>query len=257
MQAAIISPIALLNEYSGLSTFQMALAHLVLQDSCYREFFARRSREGDFVLMDNGVVETGVALQPEQLVRAASSIEASEIVLPDCINNAPGTYARTVKALRWIRKAGLLGSYRLLAVPQGSTALEWLRMVELFSSMPEVDTIGVTKFAAPLVDGGRERLLEAMESLGLVHRHKEYHLLGIWRDPLEVLRVRNAFPWVRSVDSSLPVLSGMCGVEFPNPMRDCRFTRPEGDLNFWAAEDPCPEITVKNLGRYLHWAGAV
>lgn len=255
MKAAIISPIAMLSNYSALSHFHLALAHLVLDDPVYRRFYEEMSARSDYIIVDNSVTELGEARNIALVVEAARLVGAHELVLPDVFGDATATVFSTLRALQHLDRKYPHHGWKLCAVPHGKTPEEWIQCYTTLCKLDDVVVIGIPKVVETYgMEGGREAMLAAMQTLGLVRKNKEYHLLGVWSDPLEVLRIAQRFPWVRSVDSCIPVLAGLHGVPFPDPLLNTQFERPAEKLDFNAIEDPHPEITRFNCKQFLYWA---
>jgi len=261
MKAAVIAPIPLLEKYATQSDFHMVLAHLVLESKEYAAFYRSRGELGDYLLLDNGVAEKGVPLPMEDIAAAANRVGANEIVLPDTLYDADRTLLGAAEALLWLKEEGLLGKYKLMAVPQGRTPPEWFRCFGAFAAQPAVSTLGISKFTNSLVPprngrlGGREAIVDALDLLGLIVRGKSYHLLGVHSDPLEILRCSQRYPWIRSVDSCIALLSGQHGVRFPDPLRGAEpYARPTEEFDFYSDSDPYPEIVAENVRLYLDWA---
>lgn len=260
MRAAIITPIPLLEKYAVRSNFHLVLAHLVLSSREYTEFYRWRSREGDYLLLDNGVAETGVPRPIEEIVHAAKLVEADEIILPDALFDMDRTLLNAGEAVMWLDCRGIT-AYRVMAVPQGRTLPDWLRCYQELLSLGSVESIGVSKFVADIVParegrpGGREAVVDVLDLLGLVDPNREYHLLGVRSDPLEVLRCSQRYRWLRSVDSCIAVMSGQQGLRFPDPLRGAEpYKRPESEFDFHSDSDPYPDITDENVRLYLGWA---
>ena len=98
----------------------------------------------------------------------------------------------------------------MMAVPQGNTMEEWLQCAcEIIGNFRDIKVIGIPKV---LVDiAGRDGRLYAIKELSArspMLKHKEIHLLGCWKTPLEVLMIDKAsragqIPMVRGVDSAI------------------------------------------------------
>lgn len=261
MKAAVIAPVPLLEKYATQSTFHMVLAHLVLECPEYRAFYSERGSQGEYLLLDNGIVEKGEPLPMRDIVAAADMVGADEIILPDALFNADRTLLGAAEAMLWLEEQGLLGKYKLMAAPHGHTPSDWLRCFGALAAQPVISVIGISKFTESLVPAregrlsGREAIVDALDLLGLRCNGKEYHLLGIHGDPLEVLRCAQRYPWIRSIDSCIAVLSGQHGVRFPDPLRGAApYARPKEDFDFYSGSDPYPDITEENIRLYLAWA---
>ena len=253
MKAGIIAPIAMLEKYATQSDYHLVLAHLVHESVEYREFYKARSDAGDFITLDNSLIELGHPMPLPALLEAAELVGASEIILPDRFADLSGTLAVTFASYHTLVNMGMLGRYKLMVVPQGNDALSWLYCYWLFSNTPHFDTIGIAKHTETFCKGGRPALLHALIRLE-ARSPKEHHLLGVWSSPLEVFECSRSFGWLRSVDTSLPVLAGLHGIQFPDPLRGITFERPAKPLDFKATEDPHHKITERNVRLYLRWA---
>lgn len=205
----------------------MALAHLVQEDDAYASFFRARADEGAFVLMDNGVVE-GDQQTLETLVWCAERINATEIILPDAINNPRKTLEMSSQALKWLRVEGF--ERRLMAVPQGGTVRQWLDCLRDMRDWP-VNAIGISRF----VPGPRQAALLAAHNKDLLPAWHDYHLLGCLGDPKEVADITAAFPDLnlRGVDSAYPLYYALEGLalpsEHPVPRKEVDFVHAGAD----------------------------
>ena len=178
MQVASIVPNGNLDLIED-DSYHMALAHLVSDDAVYREFYFEQSKRGSFVMMDNGVVETGVPMDMSDLIRLGRLIGASEVILPDAIRNS----AKTLELGRHALDAAIASGrgVGLLAVPHGRTAEEWSGCAKVMSAWP-VDAIGISRFA-PAPRGrlglrGRWGLLTIEGGRWIRGSGKAIHLLG-------------------------------------------------------------------------------
>ena len=69
------------------TAYHLALTHLVLKYSEYAEFYKKKREQGDFVILDNSLIELGKAASLHKVLEAAKIINPSEIVLPDVFND--------------------------------------------------------------------------------------------------------------------------------------------------------------------------
>ena len=88
----MIAPAAYLREFAGQypATMHHVAAQRVLRDRV-PEFFLEEQRLGAMIVVDNGVFDLGAALSPADLVRAARTVHAAEIILPDVMHDGPAT----------------------------------------------------------------------------------------------------------------------------------------------------------------------
>lgn len=81
-------PTAHLDEVSALTDIDFALAHLVLENEQYAEFYRKQSDAGRIVILDNSFHELGAPLSSPELLAAARRIQPSVIVAPDKLGQA-------------------------------------------------------------------------------------------------------------------------------------------------------------------------
>lgn len=201
MQVATIVPTACLDLIKD-DTYHMVLAHLLYSD-IYREFYKNQSKQGRFLIMDNGVVETGEPMDMPELMYLAGHIGISEIILPDRIHSKLATLRLGDSAIS--RHSDLKSVVRIMAVPQGRTSKEWGECLAEMLTWP-VGAIGISKFVFDFLEPGQDRLdLLKNEGYPLIESWKEIHLLGCPGDPREMRLIDKAFPnRIRGVDSGVP-----------------------------------------------------
>lgn len=228
-RVAHIVPVSHLKDTEGLQ-YHMCLAHLVGNEA-YRKYFANMAKLGRFVLMDNGAAE-GAQLQPEKLIEAYAEIHPSEIVLPDTLYESGSTIQKTRNFINKLDNRNLLGEFRLMAVPQGSTFDEWLACARIFVKDTRINTIGISKFLNICTKNRYIRYEACMELAKLIVEYKradlEVHLLGCDEGPCVVKMIKNRFGFVRGCDSAFAYLQAQSGKMLT--IEDD--SRPEGTINF-------------------------
>jgi|SaaInlV_200m_DNA_2_1039689.scaffolds.fasta_scaffold32124_2 hypothetical protein len=213
MQIATILPIPYLDLVGGDDTYHMCLAHL-LDNKEYLEYFRGKSRRGDSVIMDNGVVETGLPMEMSILLELADKVEATELILPDRLNDAAGTLILGADAIgQWYGETGLI------AVPQGNTFEEWHACMKEMLFWP-VSTIGISKFTAKFSSSRLEILKKSPE---LIESIKGIHLLGCVAINDEISSIGDAFPGrIKGTDSGIAAIATQAGVEISKVKRGDR-----------------------------------
>src|SRR6266545_1101980 len=134
INVSVIAPAAYLREFVAQdpATVHHVAAQRILQDPTYRAFFLEEAELGATIILDNGVFDLGEALGPEDLVRAARSVRAAEIILPDVMHDGPATMRASDTAATQI--LDLSDEFRLCAVIHAADAEEWLRVYDHFVS---------------------------------------------------------------------------------------------------------------------------
>lgn len=213
MHFAFLTPAPLLEMYATASCYHLVLEHLVAENRQYANFYAERKQRGDFVILDNSIIEKGAASSLIAIDRAAQLIQPDEIVLGERWHDAKGTLTEIENGIRFAEAHGWQCS--LLAVPQGETLDEWLWCFERILQIDRVETIGVPRLLENFHPQGRYGVLRVLEE-----RYKDklngkaLHLLGLGGNPLEVAYAAHLQLPIRGVDSSVPVWFGLLGIPF-------------------------------------------
>lgn len=222
MKLAFIAPTSLLRQHQSIaaSRFQMVIASQMLVEATrehtpYIDFYKERAQNGDFIILDNGVWETGKSVTDNDLLSAADHLGASEVVIPDVMRDAESTLTLASGFINTYRRRYHSLSHegrrpRLMFVPQGANFHEWLdcyyRGINKFGQY--IDTIGIPKWLGCMTPDnyqGRGLLLSA-PAMQFFARF-DYHLLGVnTLSELEYLRLydQRLLAHIRSADTSLP-----------------------------------------------------
>jgi len=262
MYVALIPPIPLLERYGKLTAYHLCLAHL-MHNLEYADFYRARANAGDFIIMDNSVIELGKPVALEQLVAAATSIGAKEIVLPDQLQDIAGTLKIVNDALQhwklkeWQQNTG--GS--IMVVPQGRSLYEFQSCFAQFVEMPNWTTLGVPRSLNQMKDDHKHNRISFLNWLqGQFTPEKPWfavHLLGLSDNVTELLSCRE-FPWIRGVDTKLPIRAGIHYVGFDKDkgLLISKNSLPKLDL-LQASYDPQPAITLHNIRVTFDMAQAI
>ena len=257
MLAGIAAPISLLDQAATQGHYHLALTHLIESNERYCEFYKCMTARGDKVEVDNSVVEAGESLSIEHILQAAQRIGATGLVLPDRIGDGYGTVALVQEALDWLEMYSPYSIERLelMAVPHGQTPYEWFESYFQLAAMPQVNTIGISMFDSDLFPGGRANLCALLHDMGLINGKCQYHMLGCWRDMREVYEF-SRFPWVRSMDTGIPVRLGLQGYKHP---RLHQLVDPSAELFRHRHADFTTSVDMNlaiqyNIDLYLCWA---
>ena len=237
--------------------YHMALAHLVGKDQEYTEFYRQQAEKGNYVILDNGVIETGKPMNIMQLVTCAKKIAADEIILPDVFQDDEATLNNACEAIPIARHE--LPGVKLMAVPQGKTLEEWVDCARMLLEM-DIDVLGIPKVLTKMA--GRDGRLMALLELGNLLRGIEVHLLGCWENPIECTVIEKASQAgrirpVRGVDSGIAYVyarEGMLITDGPRPSGDIHFDAKDADreklirnIEIWEAACELDESKIKRL----------
>jgi len=191
----------------------LVLVHLL--EGKYLDFYRKQREKGAYIILDNGVVETGTPQVDEKKIEL---LRPQEVVAPDYLFDAKRTYVESREFALWVKKR--FPDIKVMCVPQGETPREYIECLDRFIQAPWCDVIGLGKAASLaltpreirprypsefFVLAGRHRALtyimeEAKVPMTKVGVSIPVHILGLCH-PRE-LPVYNCFPQVRTVDTS-------------------------------------------------------
>lgn len=238
-------------ELTEYSPGYFALAQFVLKYPHYADFYKQKSREGSFVVLDNGAAE-GSLVSDNELLEAIHMINPSEVIAPDVFYQAQPTLQRLETFLQLLRDNKI--DVPVQAVPQGSCMKEWLDSYEEMTNNKLVATIGLSKFGmvkcfkeqthSDLVSVNRQYCIEYLTQHDMLK--KPMHLLGM-QTPFEYVKYRgNNF--VRSTDSCLPVLTAVKGIVFTDKFEEETKGKDNNDyFNLKFEKDWKDQIHAKTL----------
>jgi len=130
---ALEIPIPNLKEFSVLTDFDFALAHLVLSNEVYAEFYSVQALRGREVWLDNSINELNESVSRESVLRAAQRISATHVIPPEWITDPIRTFE---EAIHW-KKYG--SKYKIVGVIHGSRprdVLEGYRNHNILPALP-------------------------------------------------------------------------------------------------------------------------
>ena len=220
MILAVEFPIPNLATLSKYTDFDFVLTHMVLGVPKYREFYQKQHR---FKILDNSYFELGKSVSGSAIIEAASIVAPNEVIAPD-------GYKATLKFIKQYGPILDKQNIAIAAVVHGDTLDEFLKNLRTLAQHPQITTLcipldlnylpknskvlqDVSETSKKLVSWMYSRLLvlESIQKLEL-ESEKQYHLLGCSL-PLEFKIVGERFPWVRSFDTSAPVMTAINKIE--------------------------------------------
>lgn len=221
--------------YATNRPFHMALAHNVLEKSEHCQLFRTLTAAERFVILDNSLWENGhKAINFDDSLRAAEMINASEIVLPDVWLDGEATVHSAYDHIWMARNYNYSHPLtKFAAVVQGTTKEEWLKCYTRLLQIEGIHTIHIPKVMDKYWPGGRVALLHYLDATRQVSLRHDYHLLGIWHDPIELAACKK-LTWIRSCDTALPGHAAYYHVELGPlglPYNVEKTKRPEGYFN--------------------------
>lgn len=206
MRAALISPTEFLGDIQPHSDYHLILTHKVIYDRKYQEFYHERSKQGDFIILDNSALENKARSRPlKDVVLAAVLVKPKVVVLPDFLFDSDRTLDELENALRspqlnFMRR--VIPDVKLAAVVQGVDESDWLECFDILNSVRNgIDILGIPMLTTHLF-GSRHEVLKLISK----RVKKPCHLLGYWHGvPLDEIKLESQFDFVMGIDTSKPV----------------------------------------------------
>lgn len=251
---APVAPIGMLSglhKAKALGDYHLLLAHDVkahaeeyhnLFSNAFMHDHVGRTLNGT-IIMDNSVIELGYAIDGETMATACQAVGATVAVLPDVLLNGADTVKASLKALEEWDKEPYLNAIDYMAIPQGTTATEFLSCVEIFADIEKIRWISVPRNTVKHF-GTRQGLIEIVSALC---PHKKLHLMGFSDDLTDdIISARH--PKVSGIDSAVPLRLGTQG----HLITTASTTHsPRGD--WWDTNPQVNRHVLKNMEYIRRW----
>lgn len=194
MQIAHILPTDLLYLIENRN-FYMCLANIAIQNTEYLNFYKRKSKEGKFILLDNGEAEQQ-QLSLDTMLDIIKEINPSEIILNDTLNDRKQTIEKSNIALDYYKSKGYNNQF--MFVTHGIDFNDWwLNFKE--DIINHIHTIGIPK---TITNTWNKELARYDCCKFLLNTYYNIHLLGC-NESLDILKLFKNLSNVRSIDTSL------------------------------------------------------
>lgn len=214
-------PINLMHHSYDWNDYDYCLPHLVDKYEQYRLFFQKARLNQRFIIMDNGLFE-GVTHTTEDLLGKIYLVKPNIFIVPDEWNDSIVTLRN---AKHWVLnyKNRVPEDTQFMAVCQGKTIKELVLIYQMLIDLGykhiafNHSSIAYTEFYPqhkPLNAQmlGRIELIRTLLEKDIVRKGLYHHLLGCSL-PQEVMAYTK-FDWIKSVDTSNPIIVGSEGVRY-------------------------------------------
>lgn len=197
-----------LQELRRFLDYDFIIAHHYLTDSEYKAVYAGKNNQS---ILDNGAFETGSSTDLQSYLSIIKETHPRIIVLPDVVDDKNDTLHNCSEFLNSdIMQDPDVRSAEFMGVLQGTSIKDYLDCMNFYiSNVPELTTIGV-----PYHQFYRPKLLTKYIHDICKNHNLNIHILGL-PNPFEVFELKK-FPKVVSIDTSLPVVSGINNLAFTN-----------------------------------------
>jgi hypothetical protein len=192
--------------------------------------------------MDNSAYELGEDYDIEKFAYSVSTYNPSYYILPDVIGDIKKTIEKIDHfVIHTLEKYDIRS--KPMGVIQGNTIDEFIESHKYYEDLG-VDYIAIPHAIPMLRDlvgyngsnmsseeaqgRGRLKLIEILENKGIIKNNINYHILGVLL-PQETIPLKTK-TYIKSIDTSNPVLNGMLGIRYQNGTLDSKPTEKMHDL---------------------------
>ena len=186
--------------------FDFILAHKVLEDEAYCNYYKESPR---VKFVDNSVNELGEPLSLEQMKEAFEKVGGTYVVSPDYMDDAQKTIEAYIECIKEFPKEEVAG------VIHGPTFQDAFRCLEVYGK-----GLVVVPFDLCSKPGDPPWLMSLRRALFISHIP---HIEGRWIHLLGFTSLDEFFwyqnnPMVISIDTGIPVLLGLLGLDILDPL---------------------------------------
>ena len=225
------APLCIFRDVQEFTDGDYALVHL-LKYPGYRAAFECAIEEGREVILDNSLYELGTAFNGDEYVNWINRLQPSWFIVPDAWHDSIKTIEmfeqfedaykdKIDPSVQWIGVAQgktiaeVKASYRALEPKCDMIAFNF-DFKDFFRSMTGIDHDS-ERLDMSL---GRVLMLSILDQQGVINRNKPHHLLGCGI-PGEYKIAKEKFPWVYSIDTCHPVITGYAGFTYDGDDKFC------------------------------------
>lgn len=267
-----ISPTAHLSKYTKTNGAHLLLAHLVEEDTQYRDYYASLD-DGKYKIMDNSAFEMYKLGRPmyesSKLIEMGKACNANCIVLSDY----PRQPSRvTVDAAKRLIPEFKAEGFETFFVPQSELGdmTDLVNAIEWALHNDDINLIGISILAAPIACGVNETTFEGggrtdaykmqrylsrltvfreLERRKLLNNNakKRFHCLGMVDGPKEIDLLREYSDYIFSWDSSAAVWAGINGIAFDGSPTGLSGGKFEKEVDFHYQGEHDSHIVFENI----------
>lgn len=218
------SPLSILPQSRKYNDYDYALVHLFDEIPEYYNFFVESLKQGRRVILDNSIFELGTAFNSEQFLHWVNKLKPTEYIIPDVLEDAIGTMAN---ADEWKQQylIQVEPGIKSIGVVQGKTYQELVNCYNHLDTIVQVDKLAISFDYSYYLEVcphpnkwmgytlGRAQTLARLLKDGIINTSKPHHLLGCAL-PIEFFFYREGFDWIETLDTSSPIVHGLCDIVY-------------------------------------------
>ncbi len=221
---AVEAPTSMLSDICPLGGIELCFAHLLVGESSpYQMYYRLAQAAGRYVILDNGIMERGVAASVTEMLRLTSEFRPALVTPPEVLHDGRESLRLAKSFANHLRRLATPTGTGMLGVAHGDTFDEWCRCFEGLLSLSEVERIGIPYDVTFDVDTTTDtfgthlerlvtRRIELCDWVARTYPIVPIHLFGL-AHPSE-LTFQRQHSFVRSLDTSLPVMAASRGIRY-------------------------------------------
>lgn len=214
-QFCFIAPASLLDRYASHSKTHLVLPQIT--NPMYREFYARKRREGDLIILDNGAYELHNSVHGSDLCSAIEFYRPQVCALPDyLLQDGEITFEASRGFLYEVKER--FPNTKWMYIPQSTPGdlQGWYKWLNIGLKELKPDWIGIPRaLATDIATGGNAWLERANAVEQLTMRGVKTHALGMVNGDLKELELL-FWEGCCSIDNSSPIWRGVLGCKLDN-----------------------------------------
>uniref|UniRef100_A0A7C3WM14 Uncharacterized protein n=1 Tax=Dictyoglomus turgidum TaxID=513050 RepID=A0A7C3WM14_9BACT len=236
MQHCIICPTSYLEDFATKSKYHLILPHVLQSDSKYYEFYRKRIREKDFVILDNSIFELGTSFDANALLDIAEDLQVSVVVAPEAWEDAAETKKMVLDFIELHSSRNC--NIPILAMAQGKNVDEIIGSFFFWNNHSKISYIGLPFSLDFEIEGVSDniksqtlkRVLNRWYLVDRINRYirassqkivKPTHLMGL-SDAVELQRYKgDSYYWIHSNDSSSAYIHGKHCIKYTDRGLPC------------------------------------
>ncbi|HHW90915.1 MAG TPA: hypothetical protein GX745_08455 [Clostridiales bacterium] len=251
-----------------------ALVHLFESDPTYYNLFVQALAQGRDVILDNSVFELGEAADGPMFAGWVRKLKPTWYIVPDVLEDASATIDRFHQFTS--EYPDLPG--KRIGVVQGESMSEVIRCYKALE--PECDMMAFSFDFSWWLDlfpvggdantptkwhsfaRGRVWMLEELLRRKVINRYKPHHLLGValpqemkYYASMKKLEPGN-WSWIRSVDTSNPVVHGLKGIAYDAKGLQDKETQKLHELINYAPDFEQVRLVISNTKMFRRFCSA-
>ncbi len=180
--------------------YHLILAHHVIQNDVYAQYYQRALRRGATVILDNDAWETGRSASLDNLCEAIERLEANNghliVVMPDVLRHPTETLEASIDGYNFLQPR--YPRIKALLIPQGHNAHAWHNcLVKLLQHIPDPALLGISRCQAETPEG-----IPFFSQLAYVVAPTiQQHLFGVGTNYQQYCNI-GSYPWIRGFDTA-------------------------------------------------------